>query len=65
MSVEKLSLKITRNSGIIAAVRPMYTRAICVGKIMRVSSLNNVTCSVENDPTDCGWQVDILIMVRS
>ena len=43
----------------------MYTRAICVGKIMRVSSLNNVTCSVENDPTDCGWQVDILIMIRS
>ena len=65
MSVEKLSLKITRNSGIIAAVRPMYTRAICVGKIMRVSSLNNVTCSVEKDPTDCGWQVDILIMIRS
>ena len=65
MRAEKLSLKITRNSGIIAAVRPMYTRAICVGKIMRVSSLNNVTCSVEKDPTDCGGQVDILIMIRS
>ena len=39
---------------------PLYVRCthvlLCVGNIVRVSSLNNATCSVENDPTDCATQ---------